>query len=128
MFLSNLFRLLLVHGFVLFCKSIRTPAKVSFLIAGLENATVLHKHSDPPREMERKQQTLHGCGENFCRPDLAPEFHEVLPLVQVIRITHGYFIPVARKTIHTFGDRIATNFSGQGWMAVELVEISPFAE
>jgi len=88
-------------------------AEITFLVARLENASVLHNHAHASGKLQRQQQPLHGCGENFGRPHLAAEFDEALLLIDVVSVAHFFFIAEPKMCL-ILRDGIAANFLSHG--------------
>ena len=88
-------------------------AEIAFLVARLENASVLHNHAHASGKLQRQQQPLHGRGEHFGFPHFAAEFDEALLLVDDVSVAHHFFIPEPEMCL-MLRDGIAGNFLSQG--------------
>src|SRR5205814_5911421 len=89
---SLLLRFSVLRDFVVYSRPRLLP-EVSFLVARLQYASILHHHAQLPCEAKRQQQPLQRRRQHFCRLHLPTKLAEVLLFVEVIYWIRHLFRP-----------------------------------
>src|SRR6266705_1922361 len=72
-----------MRDLVVYARTVPLP-EVSFLVARLQYAPILHHNAHLPCEAKRQQQALHGCRQDFGSLNFSPKLTEIPLFIEVI--------------------------------------------
>src|SRR5579875_4073463 len=68
---------------------VQPAGEITFFVAGLQDAAVLHHDAEPAGKAQTAEQLLHGGGEQIGFPDFVAEFGKDLVFAGWFRVVHG---------------------------------------